>query len=341
MNYLDVYWSRLNHLGETSGERIQNRMEREFLNWLDESVFTVRNLSVERGLYFDGIIQENKDKEHKKIMFLHVANNIPLLIGDIMLWKLKDGTTERWIIFSEEKKTNPPYKTFLIVRCNYLIRWVTQDGHIDQAWCHATSSLDSMIKGNYRNWHNVVAAQPNKYLEVLMPRHEIYRSTNIIVDDEAWSVLEYDHTSVPGTVYMLTDDLDIDLSEMDRLAQYSLSLPNIPQIFTLGAHIEPVFTLMKNGVLCNEEVVLDTTNKKVARFIDNVLIAVGNGTTELIAYLKEHPEIKQSITITVGEQPSTDFSGYIEGMAWMTFAVYDKSLRSLRKLCGYTSGGGV
>ena len=112
MNYRDVYFSRVNHLGETTGERIRNSNIRSFEKWLNDSPFTVHNLSVERGLYFDGIILENKDKEHKKIMFLHVANDIPLLIGDIMNWKLDNGTTEKWIIHLEEKKTNPAYKTY-------------------------------------------------------------------------------------------------------------------------------------------------------------------------------------------------------------------------------------
>ena len=134
MNYIDVYWARTNHLGETTGERIRNSNIRSFEKWLDESPFTVRNLSVERGLYFDGIILENKDKEHKKIMFLHVANDIPLLIGDIMNWKLDDGTVEKWLVHQEEKKTNPSYRTFWIIRCNYLIKWVDQDGHIQQSW---------------------------------------------------------------------------------------------------------------------------------------------------------------------------------------------------------------
>ena len=150
MNYLDVYFSRINHLGETTAERIQNAGARSFEKWLDQSPHTVRNLSVERGLYFDGILLENKDKEHKKIMFLHVANDIPLLVGDIMNWKLQNGTTEKWIIWLEEKKVNPKYRTFWIVRCNYLLKWVDLEGHVQQSWSHCTSSLDSMVKGNFR-----------------------------------------------------------------------------------------------------------------------------------------------------------------------------------------------
>ena len=322
MNYLDVYFSRINHMGETTGERIRNGGIRSFEKWLDESPLTVRNLSVERGLYFDGIIQENKDKEHKKIMFLEVANDIPLLVGDIMNWKLEDDTIEKWIILLEEKKTNPIHRTFWILKCNYLLKWVDQEGHVQQTWSYCTSSLDSMIKGNFRTWHNIISPQPNKFMEVIMPRHtpEVYRSTNFIVEEESWITIDYDHTSVPGITYLsltegkinsLTDDVENNLADTDKIAIYELSLPPISQTFKLGAHIEPVFTLTKNGTPSNEEVELKTTDKKVARFIDGTLIAVGYGTTQLIAELKDHPEIKQTIDITVGEE--VPFSAYIEG----------------------------
>ena len=56
MNYLDVYYSRIIHLGETTAERIRNGGKRSFEKWMAESPHTIRNLSVERGIYFDGII---------------------------------------------------------------------------------------------------------------------------------------------------------------------------------------------------------------------------------------------------------------------------------------------
>ena len=154
-----------------------------------------------------------------------------------------------------------------------------------------------------------------------MPRRdELTLGLNILVEEESWVVVEYDHTSVPGVMYIsltegkvnsLVDDLENNIADTDKIAVYELSMPPINQIFELGAHIQPVFTLTKNGKICDEEVELETTNKKVARFINNILIAVGRGTTDLVARLKNHPDITQTITITVGEAPV--FSAYIEG----------------------------
>ena len=310
MNYLDVYFSRINHLGETTAERIRNGGIRSFEKWLNESPHTMRNLSVERGIYFDGIILTSKDKEYEKIMFLEVANDIPLLIGDIMNWTLDDGTIEKWILIQEEKKVNGTFRSFWIIRCNYLMKWIDAQGHLQQSWAYFVSSLDSKIKGNFRTWNSLITPQPNKYAEILMPRYPIDRATNFIVEKESWTVVEYDHTSVPGVIYLsLTegkvnpfyDDLENNIADKDKLANYQLDMPELTQIFHLGDHIKPIFTLTKNGKPCNEEVELISEDKKIVRLIDDELIAVGKGEVTLIARLKNYSSIQKSIVIKVGE----------------------------------------
>ena len=320
MGYLETYFSRVNHMGETTAERIRNSGIRSFEKWMAESPHTVRDLSIERGLYFSGIILTNKDKEHEKIMFLNVANNIPLQVGDIMNWQIEDGSLEKWILVQEEKKVNGTYKTFWIVRCNYLMKWIDAYGHLQQSWSYFVSSLDSKIKGNFRTWNNLITPQPNKYAELLMPRYQIDRASNFIVEDESWSVVEYDHTSVPGIIYLsltegkiniIYDDTINNIADLDKLAQYKLDLPELTQNFNVGDIINPVFTLTKNGQPYNAEVELISNNKSVARLVNNQLTAVGAGEAEIIVQLKEYPSIQQKMTVVVGEQSA--FSAYIEG----------------------------
>ena len=320
MNYLDVYFSRINHMGETTAERIRNGGIRSFEKWKAESPHTIRDLSVERGIYFDGIILTSKDKEYEKIMFLNVSNDIPLLVGDIMNWQIDDGSIEKWIIVQEEKKVNGTYRTFWIIRCNYLLKWVDGDGHVQQSWSYFVSSLDSKIKGNFRTWHSLITPQPNKYAEILMPRYPINRSTNFIVEEEAWTVVEYDHTSVPGVIYIsltedkinsIYDDVTNNLAETDRITQYDLSIPSSIQTFNIGEVIQPNFTLMANGAPSDEPVTLITTEKSIARIVDGQLTAIADGTVDIIVQLTNHPEIQKIIQIQVGGEKK--FSAYIEG----------------------------
>ena len=323
MSYIDVYFSRVNHLGDSTAERIRNTGIRSFQKWLAESPHTVRNLSVERGIFFDGIILTSKDKEYEKIMFLEVANETKIKVGDIMNWTIDDGSVEKWILIQEEKKTNGTFRSFWIVRCNYLMKWIDNQGHIQQSWAYFVSSLDSKIKGNFRTWHNLITPQPNKYAELLMPRYPIDLATNFIVEKESWTVIEYDHTSVPGIIYLsltegkineIYDDVDNNLADTDKLAVYDLSIPPLTQIFHLGDHINLVYTLTKNGSPCDLQTEFLTSNKKIVREIDGELIAVGRGVVDIIVRLKDYPDIKQTITINIEDaEVEQVFSGYIEG----------------------------
>ena len=324
MSYLDVYYSRVNHLGETTAERIKNAGVRSFYKWMDESPHTIRQLSVERGLYFDAIILTSKDKEYQKIMFLNVANNIPLQVGDIMNWQVENGNVEKWLLISEEKKVNGTYRTFWIVRCNYFIKWIDSDGHLQSSWSYFVSSLDSKIKGNYRTWNHLITPQPNKYAEILMPRRPIDRATNFIVEEESWQLIEYDHTSVPGTMYLsltenkinsIYDDTENNIADLDKRAKYALVLPPTVQVFHINEPIEPVFTIMKNGIPVSADVELVSLNKQIARNNDGTLMAVGEGETDIQVIIKNCTDIEPDqllIHIAVNAN-ETEYSCYIDG----------------------------
>jgi len=73
-----------------------------------------------------------------------------------MNWEQEDATIEKWLLFSEEKKVNGTYRTFSIIRCNYLLKWIDALGHLQSSWAYVVSSLDSKIKGNYRTWNALI-----------------------------------------------------------------------------------------------------------------------------------------------------------------------------------------
>lgn len=323
MSYLDtVFYSRINHMGNNTAERVRNSGIRSFDKWLRESPHTVRHLSVERGLYFSGIILTNKDREEKKIMLLHVSNDVQLVPGDIMNWCQDNGEIEKWLLFNEEKMTNGIHRTFWIVRCNYFLKWIDALGHIQSSWSYVVSSVDSKIKGNFRTWNNLITPQPNKYAEIIMPRKQIDRATNFIIEDESWSVVEYDHTSVPGIIYlsltenkvnMIYDDLVADLADTDKLAKYTISAAQETQKFNVGDVVAPIFTLMKNGIPCDLPVNIVSNNTAVVKIVDNQLTAVGAGQATLTVSLQDYPEQFTTIDVEVSSEAVEEFYAYISG----------------------------
>lgn len=324
MNYRDVFYSRINHLGNTTAERIRQGGIRSFEKWLAESPHTVRRLYADRQIYFDAIILTNKDKEYQKIMFLNVANTIPLVIGDIINWRQDNGNIEKWIIFQETHKVNGTYRTFWIVKCNYLLKWIDKLGHLQQSWAYVVSSTDDKIKGNFRTWNSLITPQPNKYAEILMPRYPIERSTNFIIEQESWSVVEYDHTSVPGIIYLsltenkvnlIYDDLEKDIADTDKMAQYELVVPEEKQVFKVGDTITPAFNLTKNGIPISLDVKLLSTDRSIVTDVNNRLTAVHAGEVKIIVQSTQFPQIQKDLFIIVKDEEDTAFSAYLSGAA--------------------------
>ena len=297
-------------MGETIGERIRNGGIRSFERWLNESPFTVWNLSVERGLYFSGIIERFKDKEESKIMYLRVSLDIPLELGDIMLWRRDNGQLEHWLLFSERAEANPKYRTFWIIRCNYEIKWIDDNGRLKKSWAYVVSSTDEKVKANFRMWHNLISPQPNKYAEIMMPRQQVNRGTNFIIEDEGWKMIEADFTSVQGIIYMsLTeskvnfqyDDMDIDVADTDKLA-----FPTIAPVCKVGDTIVPDFSEHSFNEWELELFSSDTS------IVDEQMHAIAPGMVIITMQLKGRKAVQKYYEVRI-EAINEEFIAYVAG----------------------------
>lgn len=314
MNYRDVYFSRINHLGETTAEVIRNSGIRSFERWMAQSPFTIKDLSVERGFYFSGIIEEKKDEKQLKTLYLHVANDIPIKVGDIMNWRADDGSIEKWILLQEERKVNGTYRTFWIIRCNYLIKWIDNTGRLKKSWAYVVSSQDDKIKGNFRTWHNLITPQPNKYAEIVMPKVEIDRGTNFIIEDEGWKLVELDWTSVPGIIYLsLTeskinyqyDDIDVDIADTDKL-----QFPALAPVYSVGDVLDPDF-----GEFTFNEWEVELIPQEGAEYLelrDDKWVAIAPGNVTIIMQLRNRKAVQKRFELAIKELDS-DFMAYISG----------------------------
>ena len=322
MNYIDVYFSRVNHFGETTAERLKNSGIVAFEKWMAQSPFTVVDLSVERGLYFSGIIETNKDKEEKKIMFLYVALDIPIQVGDILTWRQDNGAIEKWLLLQKEHKVHETYQTFQIIKCNYNLKWIDADGYLHKSWAYAVSSVDSKIKGNFRMWHSLVSPQPNKFAEIIMPRPELkgtdkdqlMRGINFIIEDEGWVVIECDWTSVEGIVYMsLTeskvnyqyDDRELEVADTDRY-----KFPILQPLYSIGDEIIPEF---EEGTLNEWEIELIPSDTSLVEQTElGRWRAIAAGKLKFTMRLKGRPAVTEDYEILINAS-DVEFSAYIEG----------------------------
>lgn len=321
MNYLDVYFSRVNYFGETTADRIKNSGIVAFEKWMAQSPFTVTDLSVERGYYFSGIIETSKDREEKKLMYLYVALDIPIKVGDILTWRQDNGAVEKWLLLQQVHKVHPTYQTFQIIKCNYELKWIDFNGYLRKSWAYAVSSVDSKVKSNFRMWHSLISPQPNKFAEVIMPRPQfeegsedldrLMRGITFIIENEGWQIIECDWTSVEGIAYMsLTeskvnyqyDDRDIDVAETDRY-----KFPELPTLYKVGDTIVPQFEV---GTLNQWEIEL--IKPEDCDFIDSNFKAIAPGQCIITMRLKNRPAVTKQVEIIVNAEED-EFIGYIDG----------------------------
>ena len=288
-----------------------------------QSPFTVVDLSVERGLYFSGIIETSKDREEKKLMYLYVANDIPIKVGDILTWRQDDGAIEKWILLQKIHKVHETYQTFQIIKCNFELKWIDFNGYLRKSWAYAVSSVDSKVKSNFRMWHSLISPQPNKFAEVIMPRpifvdnsedmDRLMRGITFIIENEGWTVIECDWTSVEGIAYMsLTeskvnyeyDDRIVDVAELDRL-----KFPTLQAVYTIGDEIIPEF----NEDTFNEweVILLPSENSTVVTRLENGRLQAVAAGKEIIKmrlknYNKDDPRkaVTKEFEITINE-PNT------------------------------------
>lgn len=291
-------------------ERVQNIGIRDFEHQLQNSPHKV-DLSTESGVQFSAIIVRNKDDANKKIMELHTRINTPIHVGDIINWQETIPLTstevvnnEKWILYRKLRKVNESYQTYYMVRCNYYLKWIDTEGHLQGSWCYFVSSLDSKIKENFRTWNSLITPQPNKYAEILMPTHSIMRHTNFIIEDEGWQMVESDFSSIAGVMYMslvetkinkLSDDLVNDIANTDQLAVYTFKWPQ-NQTFALNSIVQPQVTLFKNNIVVEDSIKFSPYDNE---FISVEFEAIKEGDTFIIV---EAPNGAQElIPITIAQ----------------------------------------
>lgn len=254
INYLETYKKRLSHMGTTPQEKAFNSGILEFRRYLKYNQHVVSGLRVWRnaGAPFRGAILTDKEDENRVSQILLVELGVDIKPGDFIQWN--DGAP--WLVYRSTTSSYQPYQKFHMVRCNYEVKWVDENGTIQQSWVYLLGHKDSKVKDNFRTWNNLITPQPNKYIEMVLPHTKIPLGTDIMVLDEVWRLVEYDQNSVPGVIYLSftettlneqRDDLKNKLASADKVAEWELELPAVRQVRP-HERFEVKYSLRKNGI---------------------------------------------------------------------------------------------
>lgn len=258
MNYIDVYKSRISHLGTTYQEHAYKSGILEFRRYLKYNQHTEHNLTINNSNeQFSGVILTDKEDENRvsQILLVKVVEDggPEIKQGDLIWW---GEDKQPWLLYRSTTSSYQPHQKFYMVRCNYEVNWLDKDGMLNSSWIYLLGSKDSKIKDNFRTWHSVITPQPNKYINIMMPHQLMDLGTEIMVLDEVWTLVDYDQNSVPGVIYMSftetnfneqRDSLEDKLANADQLANWTIDMLD-SRIVEANSIFDLNYAILKNGV---------------------------------------------------------------------------------------------
>lgn len=278
-------------------------------------------------MFFRGVILDNKQDESKLTKRLKVALDIDVFPGSVVLWD-----DEHWIIYQKERRALQSFNVFYIVKCNYELSWIDDEGHLQKTWAYVVGGKDSKIKENFRTWNSLITPQPNRYIEILVPTVAIRRYTSFIINGEGWFVIDKDNISIKGITYYtmceqklnyVDDDLVNEIAKKDQLAKYEFLIPTSPVTINVGqciAFYDLPYSIVKNGQVVADRSIFDIKMKSsdlsIVSLTNEEICGQSEGecnitlTGTLIGEIYMEPF---TATYSIRVTPLKELAAYIEG----------------------------
>ena len=201
------------------GYRQQDRMIRAKRQTLDRALhFSYQAADIspinQPDVYHRALINPNATKQDYDDKILSVGYEHNYKPGDVFIWHGRQGNAivdSRWLIYLQDL-TELAYFKGDIRKCNYYVRWLTEDGVEMGRWLAIRGPVETNI--NYFQKEGISVDTPNHTLSILMPkdnetvkyfqRYAKFYITGIdeITDKICWRVTATDTISMPGILQL-------------------------------------------------------------------------------------------------------------------------------------------
>lgn len=325
MNSLTDYQWRLQSKRGTSRDRWLNNTHKWLRNKLPASLsyFTVTIDGEER----ECAIVSSRSANEKTIISMPGET---LKCGAYVEWM-----DNIWIITSLDP-ANEVYQSAKMLQCNYLLKWVNDDGEVVSRWVTALDGT-KYLTGEYAQQ---VLTLGDSRLQMTMPRDNetvrLNRGFRFLIDDpDATEILAYELTKVNRSssvyngdgvfVHMLTesnredkyDNYDLMIANYyDRIGKFAIKITNAnsPLSLNIGNNFMTQVSVFKDGQVYNgayiEYVSSDTSVATVSK--NGEITAVSAGTCEVSAsYLTFSTALVVNITEQQTESPAVSKNYHI------------------------------
>lgn len=334
--YTDVYLRKLNRFGNNLQERIVNKKEYDFNNFVKKSPNRV--VVYDQDKKFEGVLQSKTYNEIETVDYFLTYKSINISSGTILKIidiKDKDKSTY-WIVICKDNFVSSGYDRYTVIKLDREIRWITDEGYLFKALVHISgagaNARDKRITSSYKIVKESVSYLPTQTLTITMKDNpQIKRGIRINIKDKIWKISGVENISNDGVCYVtLEQDYE------DELRDKSVHIENEPpgtEGIADGYKFErwnftcsldsgktslykdkeyPLIEISDNidgtsidfspyyfDVEDNSEIIINIQDNDIIEYKDRTLYGLTEGETLLTVLLKDSPDVQKKYLVKV------------------------------------------
>lgn len=343
--YTDVYLRKLNRFGNTLQERIINKKEYEFNNFVKKSPNRV--VVYDQDKKFEGVLQSKTYNEIETVNYFLTYKSILISGGTILkIADIKDSNNfTYWIVVCKDNLVSCGYDRYTVIKLDREIRWITKEGYLFKALVHISgagaNARDKRITNSYKINNESISYLPTQTLTITMKDSpQIKRGIRINIKNKIWRISGVENISNDGVCYVTleqdyedelrdkTTHVDNELDGTEGIADgYKLGRWDFYCSLDNGEQVEykdKIYPLIKLNidetgtpvdfspyyfdVEDNSELIINIHNNYKAKYEDRTLYGLRDGETILTVALKNSPDIKKDYLIKVTKQKTNYFN---------------------------------
>lgn len=343
--YTDVYLRKLNRFGNTLQERIVNKKEYEFNNFVKKSPNRV--VVYDQDKKFEGVLQSKTYNEIETVNYFLTYKSILISGGTILkIADIKDSNNfTYWIVVCKDNLVSCGYDRYTVIKLDREIRWITKEGYLFKALVHISgagaNARDKRITNSYKINNESISYLPTQTLTITMKDSpQIKRGIRINIKNKIWRISGVENISNDGVCYVTleqdyedelrdkTTHVDNELDGTEGIADgYKLGRWDFYCSLDNGEQVEykdKIYPLIKLNidetgtpvdfspyyfdVEDNSELIINIHNNYKAKYEDRTLYGLRDGETILTVALKNSPDIKKDYLIKVTKQKTNYFN---------------------------------
>ena len=295
-SYLDMYRQRIFYSGETSKDRIEHNLSKDFSQLLSSSPNKV--VIYYQDNPYDCVLASGNSRvgtqtERKVIQYLMSARSLKLPEGATFItYDVDSVEVKHWLVLHREIHPYYGYYKYKVIELNYLIKYIDKNGVLKEIPVYINGTGEFDIKEYFRYVDNVAVELQNRALNLILPKNlDFEDGLRIIIGDEAWRYVDSDKISIPGVYYSTFQKTAIDnssdiikeeIADADLLGISTFVSNYGNSSVVIGLNTQDLnFFYLKNKEIKESDIVYSNFNKEIISYENNKLIPLKIGNTDI------------------------------------------------------------